>query len=57
MAPKEGSKDLDIGSALSKVIADLVGAEGRVVGIDPDTERLQLAKEKYFANNIEYLEG
>ncbi len=60
VAPKGGSKVLDIGCGTgyhSKVIADLVGAEGSVVGIDPDTERLRLAKEKYSANNIEYLEG
>ena len=34
-----------------------MGPDGKVVGIDPDTERLQLAKEKYSASNIEYLEG
>ena len=28
-----------------------------VVGIDPDLERLQIAREKYSADNIEYLEG
>ena len=58
-APKEGSKVLDIGCGTgnhSKVIADLVGAEGKLVGIDPDTERLRLAKEMYSASNIEYLE-
>ena len=58
-APKEGNKVLDIGCGTgyhSKVIADLVGAEGKVVGIDPDTERLRLAKEKCSACNIEYLE-
>ena len=50
---------MDIGCGTgyhSKVIADLVGDEGSVVGIDPDTERLRLAKEKYSASNIEYLE-
>ena len=39
-APKESSKVLDIGCGpgyQSKVIADLVEAEGKVVGIDPDT--------------------
>ena len=29
----------------------------QVLGIDPDLERLQLAKEKYPAANIQYLEG
>ena len=28
-----------------------------VVGIDPDCQRLQLAKEKYSASNLEYIEG
>ena len=58
-APKEGSMVLDIvcGTGyLSKVIADLVRAEGKVVGIDPDTERLRLAKVKCSASHIEYLE-
>ena len=58
-APREGSKVLDTGCGtgyLSKVIADLVRAKGKVVGIDPETERLRLAKEKCSASNIEYLE-
>ena len=59
IAPKRGSKILDLGCGTgyhSKVLADLVGPDGKVVGIDPDTERLQLAKGKYSASNIEYLE-
>ena len=38
-------------------MADLVGPEGQVVGIDPDTERLKIAKEKHSAPNIVYLEA
>ena len=29
----------------------------QVVGIDIDVERLEVAREKYSASNIEYLEG
>ena len=35
---------------LSKVFADLVGPEGQVVAIDPDTERLKIAREKHDAD-------
>ena len=55
IAPKRGSKILDLGCGTgyhSKVLADLVGPYGKVVGIDPDTERLQLAKEKYSASTL-----
>lgn len=60
LAPQKGSKVLHLGCAtgyLTKVMADLVGPEGKVVGLDPDLERLKLAKEKYPASNLEYLEG
>ena len=59
LAPKGGSKVLDIGCGTgyhSNVLAHQVGAEGRVVAIDPDKERLQIAREAYPASNIEYLE-
>ena len=58
--PKKGSKILDLGCGtgkLTQVLADLVGPEGQVVGIDPDTERLKIAKEKHSAPNIVYLEA
>ena len=42
---------------LSKVFADLVGPEGQVVAIDPDTERLKIAREKHDAPNIAYIEA
>jgi ubiquinone/menaquinone biosynthesis C-methylase UbiE len=29
----------------------------QVIGIDPDLDRLKIAREKYSANNIEFLEG
>ena len=60
LAPEKGDKVLDLGCGtgyLSKVLADLVGPEGQVVAIDPDTERLKVAKDKYTASNLQYLEG
>ena len=38
---------------LSKIVAELVGPEGKVIGVDPDKERIQLAKESH--NQIENL--
>ena len=42
---------------LAKVLADFVGPEGRVVAIDPDKDRLPVAKRKYQAGNLEFLQG
>ena len=58
--PKKGGKVLDLGCGtgrLTQVFADYVGQEGQVVGIDPDTERLKIAREKHSAPNIVYLEA
>ena len=50
--------DLGCGTGyFSKILADLVGPEGKVVAIDPDVERLSLAKKMYTADNLEYYEG
>ena len=60
LAPEKGDKVLNLGCGtgyLSKVLADLVGPEGQVIAIDPDTERLKVAKDKYTASNLQYLEG
>lgn len=60
LAPQQGNKVLHLGCAtgyLTKVLADLVGPEGKVVGVDPDLERLKSAREWYPASNLEYLEG
>ena len=57
---QKGSKVLDVGCGtgyLSKVLADLVGPDGKVVAIDPDVDRLMLARKKYPAINLEYRKG
>lgn len=55
---KEGMTVLDLGCGtgyLTKVLSDRVGAEGKVVAVDPDIERLSIAKKLYSASNIEYI--
>ena len=45
-----GDKVLDMGCGtghVSKHIADIVGPDGLVVGVDPDAERIKIAKENY----------
>ena len=57
---QKGSKVLDVGCGtgyLTKVLSDLVGPDGKVVAIDPDVDRLMLARKKYPATNLEYNEG
>ena len=57
---QKASKVLDVGCGtgyLAKVLSDLVGPDGKVVAIDPDVDRLMLARKKYPAANLEYHEG
>ena len=57
---KRGSTVLDLGCGtgyFTKVLSELVGPEGRVVGVDPDEERLRIAREEYPASNIEYVQA
>lgn len=47
---KHGEKVLDMGCGTGEIaalIADLVGEEGEVVGVDPDQERIKVAIEKH----------
>lgn len=60
LSVQKGCKVLDFGCGtgnLTKILADLVGPEGKVVGIDPDVERLELARKKYSSSNLEYVQG
>ncbi|XP_028408192.1 uncharacterized protein LOC114530770 [Dendronephthya gigantea] len=46
----KGDKVLDMGCGtgiLTKYIADIVGPDGEVVGVDPDAARIEIAVEKY----------
>ena len=56
-----GDKVLDMGCGtghLSKHIADIVGPDGLVVGVDPDAERIKIAKENYKAvGNLQFYVG
>ena len=55
-----GSTVLDLGCGtgyLTKVLSEKVGPEGKVVAVDPDGERLKIARMKYSASNIEYIEA
>ena len=55
-----GSVVLDLGCGtgyLTKMLSEEVGSEGKVVAVDPDGERLKIAREKYSASNIEYIQA
>ena len=57
----QGDKVLDMGCGtgrLSKHMADFVGPDGLVIGIDPDAERIKIAKENYKAvSNLQFYVG
>ena len=56
----KGMSVLDLGCGtgnLTKILSERVGPEGRIVAIDPDKKRLQIARESYSASNIEYIEA
>ena len=56
----ENSKVLDLGCGtglLTKALGERVGPGGKVVGVDPDKARIQLAREKYGSSNVVFLEG
>ena len=57
---EKGATVLDLGCGtgyLTKVLSERVGAEGKVVAVDPDGERLKIAREKHSARNIEYIQA
>ena len=61
VCPKAGDVILDLGCGtgeLSAYLAELVGPEGKVIGVDPDKERIQLAKESHSQiENLSFVEG
>ena len=57
---EKGATVLDLGCGtgyLTKVLSERVGPEGKVVAVDPDGERLKIAREKYSASNTEYIQA
>ena len=59
--PKDGDIILDLSCGtgeLSSYIAELVGPEGKVIGVDPDKESIQLARQSHKqVKNLSFLEG
>ena len=59
--PQAGTTILDLGCGtgeLSAFLAGLVGPEGRVIGVDPDKERIQLAQQSHSEiQNLSFVEG
>ena len=60
LVPQKGSKVLDLGCGTgnqSLILSDHVGPDGQVLAIDPDVERLEIARRKHGAPNLTYSEG
>ena len=61
VCPKAGDFILDLGCGtgeLSAYLAELVGPKGKIIGVDPDKERIQLAKESHSQiENLSFVEG
>ena len=58
--PQKGDKVVDFGCGTGNLtirFSELVGPEGKVIGVDPDGERLALARKSYSARNLEYVQG
>ena len=57
----KGSKVLDMGCGtgeVTKFIADVVGRDGEVVGVDPDDARIKIAQENFnHVPNVKFLVG
>ena len=61
VCPQPGDAILDLGCGtgeLSAYLAELVGPEGKVVGVDPDKERILLAQQCYSeVKKLSFVEG
>ena len=61
VCPKAGDFILDLGCGtgeLSAYLAELVGAEGKVIGVDPDKEQIRVARESHRGiKNLSFTEG
>ena len=61
VSPQAGDAILDLGCGtgeLSAYLAELVGPEGKVVGVDPDKERILLAQQCHVEiKNLSFVEG
>ena len=61
VSPQAGDVILDLGCGtgeLSAYLAGLVGPEGKVIGVDPDKERIQLARKTHSKmKNLSFIEG
>ena len=58
ISPGPNEKVLDIGCStgrLSKVISERVGNGGKVIGVDPDEERIKIALKAKGCNNIHFM--
>ena len=61
LSPLTGSNVLDLGCGtgfLANLLAQEVGPNGNVTAVDPDKERVRIARQRYGAQpNIEFLDG
>ena len=61
VCPQAGDAILDLGCGtgeLSAYLAGLVGPEGKVIGVDPDKERIQLARKTHSEiKNLSFVDG
>ncbi|KAL9972324.1 hypothetical protein ACROYT_G018609, partial [Oculina patagonica] len=61
VSPQAGDAILDLGCGtgeLSAYLAELVGPEGKVVGVDPDKERILVAQQSHGeVKNLSFVEG
>ena len=60
LSPNRGSTVLDFGCGtgyLAAALSECVGLKGKVIAVDPDSERLKIAQETYARDNIDYVSG